>query len=135
MIYSAPCNTTHKRPICRHICWKPYSLSPCKTGKTAESPNATNIDARNGLQAGVRNRCKTDTIVQAMPREDICNTSQQGKSDKGPGSTDHSPIHFLQCRSTPKAIVNTWDEASRDEEDDAEVVQLIPNLVDHRRMI
>src|SRR5271155_71074 len=54
---------------------------------------------------------------------------------RDPGPTDHCPIHFLQCRSTPKAIVNTRDETSRDEENDANVVQLIPNLVDHRRMI
>src|SRR3954452_24584283 len=85
MMYSAPCNTTHKRPTCRHIRWKPYRLRPCKTGKTAESPNATNIHARKGLHAGVRNRCKMDTIVQATPREEICNTSQQGKSDNGLG--------------------------------------------------
>ena len=49
----------------------PYSSIPWSTGNIAESPIATNIPARYGLQAGVLKRSKIETHAHPRPIEHI----------------------------------------------------------------
>lgn len=58
---------SHDNPICRSICAAPKVLMPCRTGKRALKPIATNMKARKGLQAGVRKRGNSTTTIVAAP--------------------------------------------------------------------
>lgn len=46
--------------------------------------------------------------------------------------TYHSPVDSLQHRLAIESIVHTRDETSRNENDDAQVIDLIPPLIDLR---
>ena len=49
----------------------PNVIKPSITGNTADTPIPTNINALYGLHEGVLNLGKTETVVQATPREQI----------------------------------------------------------------
>ena len=49
-----------------------------------------------------------------------------------PTSTYHTPVESLQNWLAVEAIVYAWDETSRDENDNAEVIGLIRPLIDLR---
>lgn len=93
--------------------------------------------ARQGRQAGVRKRSKIETVVHPRPRLPICfcisisnaqrwqNRSHRENRLKARNATYHAPVQLLQMRMAVKAIIDTWDEASRDQGDDSDVVEFV----------
>lgn len=65
-MYMSPCATSQSRAILSLKAWSPYNLRPLTTGKMAERPSPTNMAARTGRKAGVRNLSRTAAMAQAM---------------------------------------------------------------------
>ena len=98
----------------------------------AERPKPTNMLARNDRQRGERNFGLTDTMPQPTP---IVEIYVPFRSDSVPDyvlfmQTYHTPVASLQHWLAIETIIYARYEASRDENDDAQIIDLISPLID-----